>query len=119
MDGGANPRDFKVRLAKEIVTMVHSEAMANKAYEDFERTFTKGEVPEDVPIIEIPNGSNIRDSLVKEGIVSSNADWKRLIDGNAVSYAGSDEVVDDPFIKAEDSITLRIGKKRFVKIVVK
>lgn len=119
IEEGINPRDLKIRLAKEVVSMVHSEAMANKAHEDFEKTFTKGEAPEDTPIVEILSGTNIRDSLVKEGIVSSNADWKRLIDGNAISYVGTDMTIDDPFVKAEENITLRIGKKRFVKIVVK
>jgi tyrosyl-tRNA synthetase len=45
---GANPRDLKVRLAEEVVALVHGKAIAEKARQSFENTFKKGEVPEDV-----------------------------------------------------------------------
>lgn len=118
MEGGANPKDYKVKLAKEVVSMLFSKAVADKAHEDFEKTFSKGEVSEDIPSIVIDKDTLVRDVLVKEGVVSSNADWKRLIDGNAVSIVGSDVVINDVFLKIDSDTTLRVGKKRFVKLVV-
>ena len=118
LDSGSNPKDYKIRLAKEIVSMIFDSESAQNAQQNFEKTFSKGEIPNDIQIIKIPKDVYIRDVLVKEGIVSSNSDWKRLIDSGAVSYAGTEEIIKDVFIKAEKDSTLRIGKKRFVKIVV-
>lgn len=119
IDIGANPKEYKVRLAKEIVAMIHGRDAADRANEDFEKTFSKGGVPDEIQTVSASSGDVIRDLLVKEGIVSSNSDWRRLVDSNAVTHAGTDEVINDPHIKAEKEITLRIGKKRFVKISLK
>jgi len=119
IQSGANPRDIKIRLAKNIVGMVHGEDKANAAEQNFIKTFSKGEIPEDIQTIEVEKDVPIREVLVKEGIVSSNSDWKRLIDGKAVTHAGTDEVIEDAFVKLSTDTTLRIGKKRFVKIIVK
>jgi tyrosyl-tRNA synthetase len=51
-------------------------------------------------------------------VVSSNSDWKRLIDGKAISHADTGEVINDAFIKIEKNLVLRVGKKRFVKIEI-
>jgi tyrosyl-tRNA synthetase len=118
LDSGANPKDFKMKLAHEIVKMVHGEEAANKAKADFDNTFTKGEVPEDVPVVVVTSDYPIRDEIVREGIVSSNSEWRRLVDSKAVSYVGTEEVITDPLIKVESEVTLRIGKKRFVRVVI-
>lgn len=118
IDSGSNPKDYKIRLAKEIVGMIFDSELAQKAQVNFEKTFSKGEIPGDIQTVTIPKDSYVRDMLVKEGIVSSNSDWKRLIDSKAVSYAGTEEIVNDVFLKTEKEITLRIGKKRFVKIIL-
>ncbi len=116
---GSNPKEFKMKLAKEIVSQIHGSSAAEKALNSFEKTFSKGELPDDIMQIEIPHGSHIKDTLIKMGIVSSNGDWRRLIEGRAVSVVGSDEIVEDSNVKAEKDIILRIGKKRFVKFSVK
>jgi tyrosyl-tRNA synthetase len=114
----ANPKQFKTSLAKEIVKMVYDEESAKKSHESFEKTFSGDGVPEDIQEIKAPHGSHIKDALVQSGIVSSNADWRRLVEGNAVTVMDNQETIKDPFVKAEKDMTLRIGKKRFVKIVV-
>jgi tyrosyl-tRNA synthetase len=119
LSSGSNPKEFKVQLAKEIVTMVHGKEAADKAEKDFDKAFAKGEVPEDIAQVLVVRGVPIKDEIIKAGIVSSNSDWKRLIDGKAVTIAGTDEVITDAFVKADKEVTLRIGKKRFVKVVVK
>ena len=60
----------------------------------------------------------MKDSIINEKIVASNNEWKRLIEGNAVSVIGTDEIIKDPYIKADKDLVLRIGKKRFIKIIV-
>lgn len=119
LESGMNPKELKIRLAKEIVTMIYDSKLALKAHQSFESAFSKKEIPENIQEIFISHGSHIKDALIKEGMVSSNADWKRLVEGKAISYIGTDELVNDPHIKAEKDISLRIGKKRFVKLIVK
>ena len=115
---GANPRDYKVRLAKEIVTMIHGSELAERAQKSFENTFKKGEVPSDIMEIKSAHGTLLRDILINSKVVVSNAEWRRLIEGNAVSVIATNETITDQFIKVEKDMVLRIGKKRFVSITI-
>lgn len=119
LESGANPKDIKSKLAYEVVKLYFSDEEAQKAQDSFTKTFSKGEVPEDVMEITAQNGTLLRDLLVQSKIVASNSDWKRLVDGNAVSIVGTEEIIKDAFVKVEKDVTLRVGKKRFVKISVK
>ncbi len=114
----SNPKEQKMLLAKEIVSMIYGESKAKKAFKNFENTFKKGEIPEDIKVISIQKDSLLKDSIINEKIVASNNEWKRLIEGNAVSVIGTDEIIKDPYIKADKDLVLRIGKKRFIKIIV-
>ncbi len=119
LENGENPKNIKMKLAYNLVKIYFSEEEANKAQDNFDTAFSKGEVPKDIMEIELSKGSSIRDSLVETGIVVSNSDWRRLIESNAITYAGTDEVIKDFNIKAETDCVLRIGKKRFAKIKIK
>ena len=119
LDSEANPKELKMKLAHEIVSMVHGADASEKARQAFDKAFTKGGVPEDIMELEILQDSAIKESLIKNGIVSSNSDWRRLVESKAVSHVETDDLVTDPFIKATENTVLRIGKKRFVKIIVK
>lgn len=119
MERGSNPKDFKMKLAKEIVGMIHGIDAAEKARHAFENTFKKGEVPADIHQILATRGALLAEVLLKESIIVSKGEFKRLVEGKGVSEFGTDSVITDPFIKVEKDITLRIGKKRFAKIVIK
>jgi tyrosyl-tRNA synthetase len=97
MERGSNPKDYKIKLAKEIVSQIHGGEAAENAYTAFENTFKKGQVPEDILQILANSGELARDLLVREKVVASNGEWKRLIDGNAVTVFGTEEVIHDPF----------------------
>jgi tyrosyl-tRNA synthetase len=119
LTAGSNPKDFKVKLAKEIIAIIYNKDSAEKAFQSFDKAFSKGEIPDNIKEIETPHGSHIKDALIKEGIVSSNGDWRRLLEGKAVSIVGTNELIEDQHMKAEKNMVLRIGKKRFAKIIVK
>lgn len=113
---GANPRDIKMRLATEIITMYHSEKDAALAKNSWTETFSKGGVPDTIPEIKARPGALLGDTLVQEGIVASKTDWRRLVEDKAVADTEGNEITDP---KAEVlPATLKIGKKRFVRIVV-
>jgi tyrosyl-tRNA synthetase len=113
---GANPRDIKMRLALEIVTMYHSEKDAGLAKNSWVETFSKGGVPDTVPELVVKEGELLGDVLVANDIVSSKTDWRRLVEDGAVTDT-EDVTVSDPK-EAVRGATFKIGKKRFVKIIV-
>ena len=119
LTNNANPKDLKIKLAKEIVTIIHGADAAEKAHQAFENTFKKGEIPTDIHQALVEKGTALVDVLVHEKLVASKGEFRRLIEGNAVTIFGTDEIIKDAFTKVEKDIVLRIGKKRFVKVVVK
>lgn len=115
---GANPKDLKVRLAKEIVTLYHGKAAADDAEKNFNNTFKKGELPENVKEVSVSKGAALADVLLAEKFVESKGELRRLIEGKAVSEIESGEIISDFNYKIERGMSLRIGKKRFIKISV-
>lgn len=116
LESGINPRDIKIILAKEIVKIYHSEEKANKAEQDFIKTFQKGGLPENLEEIKTKNGKLLSELLVENKIVSSKSDFRRLVMEGAVSNAISSDKITDVNYKIYNNITFKIGKKRFIKI---
>lgn len=101
-----HPMELKKKLAHQIVTELHGKAAADKAQNNFEKTFQKGEIGE---VTEIK--ANSVEDLIKNGVITSKSEWKRLVDQGAIEKDGKR--------LENDSIepgTYRIGKKKFVKI---
>jgi tyrosyl-tRNA synthetase len=119
MKSGANPRDAKIRLAQEIVTLYHSKEAAEKALTDFEQTFKKGGVPEDVLVAEVERGTDLVQVLLDNKLIESKSEWRRLVGEGAVSAVESEEKIIDPAWKVENNIDLKIGKRRFIRIKIK
>lgn len=113
---GENPKDIKLRLATEIVTLYHTEKDAALAKNSWIETFSKGGVPESIPEIHTTEGALLVDVLLAEGIVSSKTDWRRLVDDGAV--ADTDGVAVTDVKEVARNAVFKIGKKRFVKIIV-
>ena len=119
-----NPKDVKSRLAFEITKIYHGEKAAKEAEEVFEKTFAKGGVPDDVQEVKLAKGESLADVLVKAKIVESKTDWRRLIDGGAVHAMVGDaknfkeEKITDPNFTPTSTVVLKIGKRRFVRIVI-
>lgn len=110
------PREAKARIAFDIVKRFHGEAAATAAEASFNNTFAKGGVPDDVQEIKLGNDS-LPEALVKAGIIPSKAEWRRLIDGGGIKME-DDEKISDPNFKPTKTMILKIGKRRFVKVVV-
>ena len=119
MEGGANPKEYKMRLASEIVTIYHGADAADEAQVNFDNTFKKGGMPEDAPEIKVTKGSPLGEVLVEEKIVESKSEFSRLIKEGAVSVVETEEKITEREYELTESVNLRIGKKRFVKIIVK
>jgi len=114
--GKLKPRDFKMMLAHEIVKMYHGEKKAGEAEEFFIKTFQKKEIPEEIPEIRAEKGEKLADVLIKEGIIKSKSEWRRLVDEQAIHDLGNKIEINDYHFKVEKETILKIGKKRFIKI---
>jgi len=118
LESGINPRDIKIILAKEIIKVYYNQEKADKAEKNFIETFQKGGLPENIEEIKTENGKLLIDVLAEKKIVASKSDFRRLITENAVSNAVSGEKITDVNYKISSDITIKVGKKRFVKITI-
>jgi len=112
-----NPRDAKMRLAFEIVKIYHGEKKAKEAEENFVKTFQKKEIPEEMEEIKASTGELLSEILVKNRVLSSKGEWRRLVLENAIHDLGNDTNITDVNLKVSENLTLKIGKKRFIKII--
>ncbi len=114
-----NPRDMKMMLAREIIKIVLGEGEAKKAEENFVSTFQKKEIPEEMEEIRAESGELVSEVLVKNKILLSKGEWRRIVLGNGVHNLSKNSNITDQNIKITEDLTLKIGKKRFVKIIRK
>ncbi len=114
---GTNPRDVKVRLGKEVVTLYHSKGDAEKAAEDFDRVFKEKQNPEDMPVHVVGEPKVwIVKLLTSSGLAVSSSEARRLVSQGAVEVDG--ERVSDPDAQVDLSRerVLKVGKRRFLRV---
>ena len=113
LQNGTGVKEIKMRLAREIVTLYHGADEAGTAENIFIETFQKGEVPEDVLEVKREYVQN----LVDTGIVSSKAELRRLLEAGGVREAESGEKLTEVPETVSEPVVLKIGKRRFVKLI--
>lgn len=111
-----HPRDAKMRLAREIVTLYHTEAAAGVAEGAFVKIFSEGGIPDDLPSVAAGAGAALADVLLVQGVVSSKTEFRRLVEEGAVTNVGSGQKITDPGVLLSKSCTIKVGKRRFLKI---
>ena len=118
MERGENPRDFKRELARTIVSAYYDAGEALRAEEHFDRVIKNKMAPEDVDVFELPAGSDtlLLDVLLEAGLVQSKGEGRRLMQQSAVSI-GDERVTDPLFPVPPDECIVKVGKRRFVRIV--
>jgi tyrosyl-tRNA synthetase len=119
-DKTKNPRDIKLRLAREVVAIYHSQEEAVRAEEEFLQVFSKRELPSEIPCY-TPQEKKIWivKLLVDSGLVPTRNEARRLIDQGGVKLDGV-PVKDANFeFEPKSETTLQVGKRRFLKICVK
>ena len=122
MSGGKlNPMTVKKRLAHELVSDFWSVKDAEEAAEEFARTVQHREVPEEVATLEVPAGSDatLSAELVRAGLAKSRTEARRLMQQNAVEIDGKAVSEDIEIGKVAGGSIIKVGKRRFIKIVRK
>ena len=116
--GKLHPRDLKMMLAREIVSLFHSPEDAQRAEAYFIRTIQKHELPEDMPELTVGPEDTVVDLLVRAGFSRSKGEAKRDIKGKGVRLNG--ETVQDIALHPQpgpDGMVLQKGKRRFVRLL--
>ena len=116
---GANPRDVKIRLAREVVARFHGEPAAERAHQFFVQRFQQREMPAEIPEIELAGngrGMAIPRILKEAGLTASTSEAMRLIRQGGVRVDG--EKAEDPALEIAvgESHVFQVGKRKFLRI---
>ena len=117
VEGGRNPKDAKVMLAKEITARFHSAAAADAAEQDFINR-SKGGVPDEIPEVALAGAPMGIAALLKAaGLAPSTSEGNRLIDGGGVRIDSS--VVSDKGLKLGAGVyVVQVGKRKFARVTL-
>ena len=118
VEGGRNPKDAKVMLAREITARFHGVAAADAAQADFELR-ARGGVPDDIPEVALGGAPLAIGALLKQaGLAPSTSEAMRLIDGQGVRVDGA--TVSDKALKlSAGTYVVQVGKRRFARVTLK
>ena len=123
MEDRTEPDEFVVEamstsyIAREIVEMYHGEEAVQPAEEAFIRVFQEKGTPEEMGEYSLKAGESLVEVMVASGVASSKSEARRLIEQRGVRIDG--EVVEDEKMRTEfdQPVVLRVGKRRFVKLI--
>jgi tyrosyl-tRNA synthetase len=120
IEQGLNPRDVKIRLAKELVGRFHDEAAAEAAHQTFVSRFQKGQIPDEMAEFELSAGEGlpIANLLRDVGLVKSTSEAMRMIKQGAVKIDG--EKIGDTKLRLEsgEGLVCQVGKRRFARVTL-
>ena len=117
VDGGRNPKDAKVQLAKEVTTRFHGPAAADAAQADFELR-ARGGVPDEIASLTLAGAPlGIGAVLKQAGLAASGSEALRLVDGGGVRVDGS--VVGDRGLRLAAGVyVVQVGKRKFARVTL-
>ena len=120
VEGGRNPRDIKVLLAKEIAARFHTKADAERAHAEFESR-SKGVMPEDMAEISLPSGGKaipIAQVLKQAGLTASTSEALRMIEQGGVRMDGERVGEREMVLAAGTVAVIQVGKRKFARVSI-
>jgi tyrosyl-tRNA synthetase len=117
VEGGRNPKDAKVLLAKEITARFHSAAAADEAEDDFNKR-AKGGIPDDIPELSLSGAPLGLGALLKSaGLVPSSSEAMRMVEQGGVKIDGA-PVSDKGLKLPAGTFVLQVGKRKFARVTL-
>ena len=123
LTAGRHPREVKDELARAIVTRFHDNATAQQASESFRREISEGQVPDDVPELEV--GDILEDGsigliklIVVAGFATSNGEARRLIKQGGVKLDGVAVTDEKSTVSPVEGQILKAGKRRYARLKI-
>jgi tyrosyl-tRNA synthetase len=114
-EGSQHPRNVKMKLAREIVSIFHGDEAAAQAESAFVRVFQRGDLPEEMAEHPFQPGQTILDILLSGGLVSSRSEGRRMLTQGGVRLDG--QTLTDPNQELLQPGVLQVGKRRFLRVV--
>lgn len=115
--GKVNPRDLKARLAKIIVSDLHSPEEAERAEAAFDSVYRQHQLPAEMPEVQIESGSGILSVLTTAGVAKSNREARRLIEQGGIRLDGERVTDQESTVEITQPIVLQAGRRRFVRLL--
>ena len=114
-----NPRDLKRRLAREIITLYHGKTNALDAEKEFDKIFINKQIPSELPEFNINKNEKIWivKLLTSANMSKSSSEARRLIKQGGVTIDGNKINDTEMDIEFSNEAVLKVGKKRFLKII--
>jgi tyrosyl-tRNA synthetase len=120
LEEGENPKNLKMRLAREIVTLYHDTKTAQEAEKEFTEIFSNKGLPEEIEEKKLSGKKlNIIELLAQTGLVSSKSEAKRLILGGGVKVEGTKVENSEVEIDVAKEKLIQVGKRKFIKVIGK
>ena len=120
-ENGDNPRNYKVKLAQEIIERFHDAAAAEKALENFEARFQRGAIPDEMEELTLSiagSGYSIANLLKDAGLASSTSEAIRMINQGAVKISG-EKVTDTKLeVPVATENVFQVGKRKFARVSI-
>jgi len=114
--GRLHPRDAKMQLAREIVSIFHGDEAAARAEEHFKTVFQQRELPPDMPEHPLSGPINIVDLMHTAGLVGSKREARRLIQQHGVKLDGRVVESPDTLVEPGQAEVLQVGRRRFLRL---
>jgi tyrosyl-tRNA synthetase len=117
-DGGRNPRDAKVALAKEITSRFHGSSAADAAEADFDLR-ARGGIPDEIDAVMLEGAPLGIGAVLKQArLAPSTSEALRLVDGGGVRIDGG--VVSDRALKLPaGTFVVQVGKRKFARVTLR
>jgi len=109
-----HPKEAKMNLARIIIEQYHSKEAAEKAKAEFEKVFSKKEIPDDIPVFKLTGPKPVVELISEAKLTLSKNESRRLIKQGAVEF-NSQKVGDENFVIQSGGV-LKVGSRRFLKI---
>lgn len=116
--GHLHPRDAKMRLAREIVTLYHGQQAAGEAEKRFRQVFQKGEIPGEMPSFTFKAPSSLVSIMVGAGLAASKSEARRLIVQRGVKVNGETVSSAELELVGKEDFIVQVGKRKFTRISI-
>ncbi|MBN8581692.1 MAG: tyrosine--tRNA ligase [Anaerolineae bacterium] len=112
--GALHPRDAKMKMAKEIVSIFYTDLEAQSGQDNFIKMFQQKEIPDEMPEYELQSGQTVVDVILAANMAESKSKARQLIDQKGVRLDG--EVLERGDAPFPHPGVLQVGKRRFLRV---